>query len=100
MARVSGPAMRLRPLSRLMRFRPAALHSLEQYLTMRLGAANSLPHSLQFRVRTSAISLSALALHRLQWIGRAAAAAAAAVRRKSAAAQRARVRLGRPCVAL
>ena len=97
MARVSGPAMRLRPLSRLMRFRPAALHSLEQYLTMRLGAANSLPHSLQFRVRTSAISLSALALHRLQWSGRAAAAA---VRRKSAAAQRARARLGRPCVAL
>ena len=70
MARNSGSAMRLRRISSVMRLRPAALHSLEQYRTMRFSVENFLPHSLQFRVLFLAISLSTLALHRLQWIGR------------------------------
>ena len=69
-ARALGSAMRLRSLSRLLRLLLAAPHSLEQYLTRRLGVENSLPHSLQSTLSILAISLSALAAHRLQWTGR------------------------------
>ena len=64
-ARASGSFMRFLALSMLMRFRPAVLHSLEQYLTMRFCVVNALPHSLQFRALSLPISLSALAAHRL-----------------------------------
>ena len=65
-ARISGSSKRLRLLLLLMRLRPAALHSFEQYRTVRFSVENSLPHSLQFRVLFLPISLSTLALHRLQ----------------------------------
>ena len=67
----SGSAIRLRVLSRLLRFQPAALHAFEQYRTERFGVENSLPHSLHLTAITLPISLSILALHRLQWAGRA-----------------------------
>ncbi len=70
-ARASGSAMRLRSPSRLVRARPAALHALEQYRATRVGVENFLPHSMHFTALSLSISMSILALHRLQWTGRA-----------------------------
>ncbi len=68
-ARFPGSAMCLRALSRTTRRWPSALHAFEQYRTIRFRVENSLPHSLQAMATTLPRSLSALAVHRLQWTG-------------------------------
>lgn len=67
LARFSGSAMRLLYISRLALRAASVRHSSEQYRARRLAAANTLPHTPHFALRTLAINLSALALHWLQW---------------------------------
>ena len=72
MRHLAGPARRPLPGRRLARcfFAAALRHAAEQYRTPLWAVVNFLPHSLQRTRNTLAASLSALAVQRLQKVGR------------------------------